>query len=287
MKAIEDRKKPKPPEPPTPKAVPRLALSGQCQIIGERKDNPLADDMKTGDGFAARKSGTTTAITAPFMLMDDFTLENTMLTAMGLAVNVAGGTTASANIRAQALLLCQRFFTGGGAQKDFKKGDEVSNEAQKDDGFGIFSFKVQKSVEREVRKAWKAGLVDDRAIAATLRLELDSARFGTGKFGGALTAFIGGFQGYHVEMCGLTADTAKNTFTYKLDIEIFDHFGVDDSDINRQSGAVGGAIGTAMAAFFVLQHDRNQGGLNQRLKKYRPFRLTLRTDMGPFTGNVF
>jgi hypothetical protein len=104
---------------------------------------------------------------------------------------------------------------------------------------------------------------------------------------GALAAFIGGFQGYPVEMCGLTGDTAAETFTYSLDVEVFDHFGVDDSDINRQSGGLGAAIGTAMATFFVLQHDRNEGGLNRRLNKYRPCRVTLRADLGPFTAKVF
>ena len=44
-----------------------------------------------------------------------------------------------------------------------------------------------------------------RDIAAALRPTLHSPRFGTGQFSRALTAFIGGFQGYRVEMCNLTA----------------------------------------------------------------------------------
>ena len=46
-------------------------------------------------------------------------------------------------------------------------------------------------------------------------------------------------------------------------------------------------FGTAMAFFFVLQHDRNGGGLNRRINKYRPLRVTLRAETGPFTGKAF
>jgi hypothetical protein len=266
--------------------VPNLALTGQCQLIGELKDNAAADDLKFGDGFSARKSATTTAITAPFVLMDDSTLEGLMLGSMATAVTVAAGTGSSLAVRAEALTLCQRFFTGGGAQRDFPKGSKVADEAKTDVGFGAFVSKVQFETNRVIRAAWKAGLVDDRAIAATLRPILDASSFGTGQFSGALAAFIGGFQGYRVQLCNLTANTAAETFTYSLDVEVFDHFGVDDTDINRP-GAVGTALGTAMASFFVLQHDRNTGGLNKRLNKYRPYRITLRTDVDPHTARAF
>ncbi|MBI3407190.1 MAG: hypothetical protein HY040_02385 [Planctomycetes bacterium] len=183
--------------------------------------------------------------------------------------------------------MCTHFFTAGGVQKNFKKGSNVSNEAKSDVGFLNFVSTVRFGLDRAIRTAWKAGSVDDRAIALEMRKTMDSPKFGTGQFSGALAAFIGGFQGYHVEMCRLTADTAAETFTYSLDVEIFDHFGVDDSDINRKSGALGAGIGASMASFFVLQHHSNVGGNNRRLNKYRPCRLTLRTDMGPFTAKVF
>jgi peptidoglycan hydrolase-like protein with peptidoglycan-binding domain len=208
------------------KVVPKLALSGQCRVIGEVKDNPGADDMTFGNPIAARKSATTIAITAPFVLMSDPTLETTMQTSMATAVNIAGGTSASVAVRLEAMALCSHFFTAGGTQRDFKKGSDVSNEAKSDVGFLNFVSKVRFEVDRAVRAAWKSGVVDDSAIAAQLRTIMDSAKFGTGQFSGALAAFIGGFQGYHVEMCGLTGDTAAETFTYSLDVEVFDHFAV-------------------------------------------------------------
>ena len=282
MKQVEDRSSG---NQKAAKVIPKLSLSGQCQVIGEFPDNPAAEDMKTANPISARKSGVTIAITTPFVLLSDSTLETTMQGSMITAATIAGG--GKTSIISEGVNLVSHFFTGGGGARDFPKGSAMSNEATTDVGFINFASKVQFAVDPVVRTAWKAGLVDDRAIAATLRPTLDAAAFGTGQFGGGLAAFIGGFQGYHIELCGFTPDTAAETFTYKLDIQIFDHFGVDDSDINRQSGAIGSAIGTAMAAFFVLQHDRNEGGANRRANKYRPFRITLRADMGPFTGRVF
>jgi hypothetical protein len=282
MKGIEDRRKPK----PAPRKDPlKLVLSGQCKVCGEFQDNPQADDMKFGNPLDARKSLTTTAITAPFVLMDDSSLETTMQGSMFTAVSIASG--ANTTLIAEASAMVSRFFTNGGAQKDFAKGSAVSNAALADVGFIGFVSKVRFEVDRAVRAAAKTGVIDDAAIASALRTKLDSPSFGTGQFSGGLAAFIGGFQGYHVELCDLKVDSFVENFTYGLDITVFDHFGVDDSDINRQSGAIGGAIGTAMAAFFVLQHDRNEGGLNRRANKYRPFRVTLQTDTGPFSAKFF
>ena len=64
MREIEDDKKRKRNQKPA-KTVPKLALSGQCQVIGELKDNPSADDMKFGDPIAARKSAGTVVINEP------------------------------------------------------------------------------------------------------------------------------------------------------------------------------------------------------------------------------
>jgi phenylacetate-CoA ligase len=77
------------------------------------------------------------------------------------------------------------------------------------------------------------------------------------------------------------------TFNYTLDVEIFDHFGVDDADVNRKSGGLGVGIGATMGAFFVLQHNRNEGGDNRRLGKYRPCRVTMRTNIGTHRAGSF
>ncbi len=288
MLALEGRGPPTPPipkpptpKPPTPTPPPRLALSGVCQVIGELKDNPSAPDMKFADPFTARKSITTAAITAPFIALSDAENEIAMTGAMSAAITIAGG---SAKVMPIGLFMCNRFFFFGGAPENFAKGSLVSDEAKTDGGFGLFVAKIRPALERRVRAAWLAGLIDDRAIAADTRKEMDDPKFGTGQFSGALAAFIGGFQGYHVEMCGLTVDTVAETYTYSLDIEIFDHFGVDETDINRGSGTGGVVIGAGLAPFFVLQRDRSAMPLNRVVSKYRPFRVKMRTDMGPFTA---
>src|SRR5262249_29513407 len=116
MAQIEDKRKGKGVD--IPKA-PKLALSGQCQVIGELQDNPNADDMTFGNPIAARKSAATAAVTAPFVILSADSLETTMKAAMFTAVNIAGGTTASIAVRSQALAMCDHFFTGGGTQKSF------------------------------------------------------------------------------------------------------------------------------------------------------------------------
>ena len=266
---------------------PRLALSGQCLVIGELKDNPSAPDMQFADPISSRKSITTAAIVGPIIALSDNSLESLMLGAMAFVIATVGG---SLKVRPFGLLMCRRFFSFSGAQQNFAKGSVVSDEAKTDNGFINFVGKISDELNRRIRAAGKAGLIDDRAIAAGIRPLLDVPGFldNDRKFSGALAAFIGGFQGYHVEMCNLQVDTAAKTFTYGLDVTIFDHFGVDDSDINR--GASGGAlrfgIGAAMASFFLLQHDRSSFPGNRVLSKYRPFRITMRSDMGPFTRTL-
>jgi hypothetical protein len=282
MQQVEARRKRAAPTP----NVPRISLSGRCQLIGQRLDNTGADDMKFADGFAARKTATTHMITAPLVAVPDDLLEIAMRSSMSIAVSRASGPTTSAAVRAQGMRMVEHFFSGGGAQRDFDKHSDVADEATRDVGFLEFVSRVKFEVDRAVNAAWRSGSIDDRAISVALRPRLDAASFGTGKFSGALTAYIGGFQGYRVRMCGLSVDTAAKTFAYMLDVEVFDHFGVDDSDISRGGGAMDIPIGSAMAAFFLLQHDRSGGPINRVRRKYRPFRLTLRTDVGPLKGFI-
>lgn len=277
---------PKPPIPPLPNRPPRLVLSGQCQTIGTRLDNPGADDMKFGDGMAARKSAKSVALTLPLIATPDIVLEQAMVAAMAAAVAITAGIgPANAGSIVAANQCVQDFFSRGGVERVFTKTSSVADLARIDSSFGIFVDKVRDQVRREVRKGFRAGLIDDRAIAAAIRVNMDAASFGTGSFASVLTAMIGGFQGYKVEMCGLAVDIAARNFAYRLDMEIFDHFGVDEDDINKP-GAFGVGIGATMLSFFVLQHDRAAGLINNPRKKYRPFRIRLQVDVGPFTDNI-
>lgn len=277
---------PKPPTPPPPSRPPQLVLSGLCQTIGTRLDNAAADDMKFGDGFAARKSAKSVALTLPLAATPDLILEQAMVAAMAAAVaitTVIGPANAGSIVAANQCV--QDFFSRGGVERVFTKTSAVADLAKIDPGFTIFVDRVRDQVRREVRAAFRAGLVDDRAIAARIRVNMDPPAFGTGSFSSVLTAMIGGFQGYKVEMCGLAVNIAARNFTYRLEMDIFDHFGVDEDDINKP-GAFGVGIGATMLSFFVLQHDRAAGLINNPRKKYRPFRIRLQVDLGPFTDII-
>ena len=261
-------------------------LSGLCQTIGSRLDNPAADDMKFGDGMSARKSAKSVALTLPLIATPDLILEQAMVAAMAAAVAITAGIgPANAGSIVAANLCVQDFFSRGGGERVFAKTSAVADLAKIDPGFTIFVDRVRDQVRREVRAAFRAGLVDDRAIAARIRVKMDDPAFGTGSFSSVLTAMIGGFQGYKVEMCGLAVNIPARNFTYRLEMDIFDHFGVDEDDINKP-GAFGVGIGATMLSFFVLQHDRAAGLINNPRKKYRPFRIRLQVDLGPFTDII-
>ncbi|BCW89269.1 hypothetical protein sos41_24270 [Alphaproteobacteria bacterium SO-S41] len=274
-----------PPPPPPPGPIikdPVVVLSGQCQLIGELKDNPQAPDLQFADPIAARKSLATTAITAPFVIMDDGALEGIMNGVMVAVAAIAGrGDSFLAN--AEGLAMCQHFYkTGNGTPKNFAKGSAVSNAARDDVGGAAFVSEITFVLNNIIRRHWKAGRIDDRVIAGEARTQ----QFKTGKFAGALTAFIGGFQGFRVEMCNFSVDLAAKTFSYTLDVQIFDHFGVDETDINRGAASDSLLIGGAMGPFFVMQHDRSLKPVNFVLRNYRPFRVSIRFDTQVQTGKV-
>jgi hypothetical protein len=269
------RVKEKPAPPPTPQ-VPELALSGGCHLLGERADDPNAGDLKFADPIASRKSATTTAITAPYALMDDKQLEAVMQVAMAAAIMVAGSSQDSLDAKAQAMGMCHSFFHGNGVEKTFDKSSVFARIAPDDGGFRVFTDQFTLLIDHEVRKAWKAGRIDDAVVAAEVRRK---GPFKVGKFSGTLTACIGGFQGFKISLCNLKVDPAARKFGYLLQCEVYDHFGVDDGDVNRGSFGDSATIGQGLAAFFVLQHDRSASPDNFLFKRYRPYRDVLKTDV--------
>jgi hypothetical protein len=274
------RKKPTPPVPPPPpppgpiEREPTLALSGECQLVAEQMDNPAAADLAFADPIASIRSQRTAQLITPFSVMSDASLEATMLGVMGAAV-MAAGKGEGVLVKASAMDLCLHFFSGGrGRARSFGKDSAIGKAAKGDDGGLNFTGKIAFEIDRAVRAAWKAGHVDDRLIAQAIK----SQRFEVEKFSGALTACIGGFQGFRVRMCDFKADVKAKTFSYRLDCEVFDHFGVDDTDIARGGSGSDAVIGGAMGPFFVLQHQRSALPDNRLAGKYRPFRVTIAFD---------
>jgi hypothetical protein len=267
--------------PPTAPSVPgapapTLLLSRQCQVIGDLKDDPSAPDMQFADGNKAIKSTKTGLILAPFFGKQDTELEQLMRGAVISAMPVFGGGPTEIAIGND---MCTHFFLAAGRTKTFAKGSDASNDAKTDDGLKEFVDNIRAKIDSKIRRGFDDGLINDQAIAAELKRESDATPFEPRKLTGPLTVIIGGFQGYHVEMCGLKVDTINETFNYTLDIEIVDHFGVDDSDVG---GAVNVVLGASVAPFFMLQHFSSGKLVAKRLSKYRPFRTVLQTDLGPF-----
>lgn len=270
-----NRPKPSPPPvPPPPSGDPTFVLSGKCQVVNERQDNPQAGDMQFADPVASIKSFTTGKIIAPFTVLDDITLQGLMLSAMAAALAISGDTPEDAAARPHGLAMCNRFFNTGGAATTFANGHAISKAMEQKVGYTSLLFSVNASIKREITKQWKAGLVSDAVVAANVRKEA----FQTAMLDGALLAIIGGTQGFKFEMCDFTADARTEKVSYRLKAEIYDHFGVDETDINKGSVLLNETIGRALATFFVLQHQRSATPINFAASRFRPFRIIIQSE---------
>ena len=274
------RAKDTPKDTPTPKVPakdPVLALSGRCQLIGQRMDDRNAGDLQFGDGPLAVKTAKTAALTAPLLALDDELLLGVMTAGIN-TMCVAGSSQepASAAVLFEPQKMIARFASGAGSGDwVWAQGSPVSQYAIKAPGLSNFiDSNVRNAVRNAVREAWRAGVIDDAVIATKIRPDISSA---SPFAGGALAGFIGGIQGFTVKMCGLSVNLPAKSFSYRLEAQYFDHFGVDYTDVDRSDGSLG--TGLALANWFVLQHYKS---LPFRVH-YRPFRTVLQVAYGPFT----
>lgn len=256
----------------------RFNLSGRNQPLGHHPDDPQAWDLKYGMGILAVKSTQTAILIAPFTAIDSMQLM-TMVKA-GVAAMAIGGAAAvgaDASVAAAGTGLLFRFETGAGSGDwVFDHGSAVSTYASKLDAVANFlDVGVRGRIRNGVRAAWNAPnpVVDDAAIAAAqfALTSRDTSPF----FGGMLAGFIGGTQGFKLEMCDFRVDPASQAFVYSIEAEFYDHFGVDDSDVNRSSLATS----TALAPWFVLQQFRAS-------VPYRPFRTVTKIKFGPYVETI-
>ncbi len=256
----------------------RFQLSGRNQPLGHKPDDLQAWDLKYGMGILAVKSIQTATLIAPFTQLGSPHLMG--LVTAGVTAMTTGGAVASgadAAVAASAVGLLFRFETGAGAGDwVFDSSSAVSAYASKlDSVLNFLGIGVRARIRNGVRAAWNGPnpVVDDAAIAAA-QFALTSAD--TSPFlGGMLAGFIGGTQGFKLEMCDFSADPASQAFAYSIEAEFYDHFGVDDSDVNRTNLATS----TALAPWFVLQHFR-------AWVPYRPFRTVTKIKFGPFAETV-
>jgi hypothetical protein len=256
----------------------RFVLSRSNQLLGHRPDDPQAWDLKYGMGILAVKSLQTSILIAPFTQMMSAQLMP-LVTAGVLAMTGGGAATTGGNVAVagSAAALLFRFETGAGSGDwVFDQTSAVSLYASKLDTIGNFlDLGARARIRRAVKAAWRAPnpVVDDAAIAASsvAPTSTDKSPF----LGGMLAGFIGGTQGFKLELRDFTPDAKTETYSYSIDAEFYDHFGVDDSDVNRSSLT----ISTALAPWFVLQHFR-------AWVPYRPFRTVTRVRLGPFTETV-
>jgi len=244
-------------------------------------DDERADDLKFADPISSIKSPATAAILAPFVSVRDAVLEAGTTAAFSSAVTIAGGGPAMV---ATALGLCALFFTRGGKTETLDNSSAAAAEAKTNSGFTGLASDVQRVLDPLIARDFTRGLIDDRAIAREAQAKLSTRGFFGSRFVGEGLIFIGGVQGYRAKMCNLTVDTSAKSFTYSIDLTIFDHFGVDDADVNRPDGNL--VIGIGNAPFFVLQHQKSALPTNLLLRKYRPFRVELNAKLDPHTGTV-
>jgi len=278
------RPNPRPvPVPPPRPSGPAVRLSGSCHLIGEKADDPLADDMKWGDTFASISSAAMAAAVAGLAPMTDVQLEAAFVTAMtgGMGIGAGTGGAHSPALFAEGIACVGHFNIMGGRRKVWGLGSAVSDAAKTNAGLNTALLGPARSeVDRAVRDAWTRGTIDDAAIAASIKRSgaLDGLSV---MLDGILAAYIGGIHAYRVELCNLIVDTAAETFTYGLNIDLLDHFGLDEGDVARSGG--GAVVGAALLPFFVLQHFRADNLLNRTLHKYRPFYTQLLSHIGPLT----
>ena len=276
---------PTPTPTPTPTVTPKtttnptLALSGQCQIIGQRMDNRNAGDLGYAEGEAAVKTGRTAWLTNPLRLVPDAALLATM--ASGINAMTLGGSvkeSASGAVLAEPQKLIYRFSSGGGSGDwVWAPGSPVSEYAIKAPKLKDFiSQIVRPTVRMQVSHAWSSPVIDDAKIASQIRPSLSSEYPSAG---GALAGFIGGIQGFTLKMCGLSVTLLARTFSYRLEAEYYDHFGVDYTDVDRNDGNHPAA--SVLAAWFVLQHFKSRDSLSRG--RYRPFRTVLQVSYGTIT----
>ena len=267
-----------PPLPVDPDHLLRLQLSGESLVIGERGDDFGADDLRFGDGFnATRRTSMKVACTATLGVPDS-DLENEMRSVMMAAMlRLATGDELTSNpgVLREGMACVEHFFSAGGSPKVWDLGNAVSDAAKTNTGLTADLLgEAEIAVNRQVNLAWDAGAINDRVIAANLRSSGVLNNKGI-KMGGALTAFIGGVHAYVLQLRDLRIDEPFNSFSYAFDVELIDHFGLDEDDVAASSG--GAAVGASLLPFFVLQHFSAGNAFNSRLHRYRPYRTILRT----------
>jgi hypothetical protein len=259
-----------------------LRLSGECLLVGDRKDDFGADDLKFADAFNSVRRAKMKAACAAMLGIPDSVLETQlramMVAAMG-ATAAQSRETPSPGVLAEGSACVEHFISAGGTNKIF--GAAVSEAAKTNEGLSNdLLVNAEIVINHDIRAAWNRGTIDDREIAAKLKgsRKLDDKGI---KMSGALTAFIGGVHAYTLKMCKLTVDELSDTFSYAFDVELIDHFGLDEDDVADSTG--GALTGSSLMPFFLLQHFSSGGPINNSLHRYRPYRTILRTRIGPKT----
>ena len=259
-----------------------LRLSGDCLLIGERGDDFGADDLKFGDGFGSVRRASMKAACAAMLQSPDSVLEtqlrSMMVAAMG-ATAAQSGETPTPGVLGEGMACVEHFISAGGTNKIWDLGNPVSDAAKTNNGLrGDLLANAEIVINTEIRRAWDSGTIDDRVIAS--KLKASHRMDGKGiKMSGALTAFIGGVHAYTLKLCKLDVDEFSSSFSYALDVELIDHFGLDEDDVADSSGGL--LTGGSLMPFFMLQHFSASGPVNHALHRYRPYRTILRTRIGP------
>ncbi len=282
------RPSPRPNPGPGPGPKPSgltLRLSGQCHTIGAKPDDRHAADLKFADEWDSVTTATMKFACGTLRLSPDDVLEATMrgvLAAAMAAGAVATGETPSPGVLLAGNGCVDHFISGGGSAQLFKPGDAVADDAATNKGLrGDLIALCEQAVEEAVRDAWSKGTIDDVAIASAIVASGRLNNLGV-RMTGAFAGFIGGIHAYVVKLCDLRVDEAAQTFSYKFDVLLVDHFGLDEDDIENSSG--GKAVGRSMLSFFVLQHFSSAGPINRRLQRYKPFLNVIQTNIGAKTA---